>query len=85
MISLHLRPLALEPVKINDAAAYLESADRGVVLMLHHDLNAGQRLEQWPGILWRRWHAGANQRDYILNLSALKHSPQPSQAYAERS
>jgi len=40
--SLHLRPFALEPV-----AAYLESANRRVVLVLHHGLSL--RLRQLPG------------------------------------
>ena len=84
-VSLHLRPLALEPVKINDATAYLESANRRVVLVLHHDLNAGLRLQQWPAILWRRRNARANQGNYVLKLSDRKHSCQPGQAHAERS
>src|SRR5579859_2228823 len=52
--SSHLRPFALEAVKINDAAAYLESADRCVVLVLDHNFHAGLRLEQRPGILRSR-------------------------------
>jgi hypothetical protein len=37
---LHLRPLALEPVEINNATAHLNGTDRGVVLVLDHDLHS---------------------------------------------
>jgi hypothetical protein len=57
---LYLWPFALEPVKINDAAADLESADRRVVLVFDHDFHAGHRLEQRPGILRGRRNTGAN-------------------------
>ena len=42
-IPCHLRPLALEPIEIDEAAAHLEGADRGVVLVLDDDLDAGVR------------------------------------------
>src|SRR6516225_9390574 len=67
---------SLEAVKINDAAADLESADRSVVFMLDHDFHAGLRLEQRPGILRSRRNAGANQRNYALKLVECKHSYQ---------
>src|SRR5262249_3685733 len=71
---LYVRPLAFESVKINDAAAHLESADWRVVLVLYNDLHTSSRLEQRPSILWRRRNAGGNQRDYVLELSERKHS-----------
>jgi Lon protease-like protein len=38
------RPIALEPVKIDNPAAHLEGTDRRVVLMLDDDVNARQRF-----------------------------------------
>ena len=40
----HLRSLALEPIKVNNAAAELKRTDWSVVLVLHHDLHSGVRL-----------------------------------------
>jgi hypothetical protein len=70
----HIRPLALEPVEIDNAAAHLEGADGRVVLVLDDDLDAGHRLEQRPGILWGRRHARADQRDDGLKLGQAEHS-----------
>jgi hypothetical protein len=67
---LDLRPLAFELVKIDNPAARLEGADRRVVLVLYNDLDTSLHLEQRPSILWCR-NAGANQRDYLLELSEV--------------
>jgi len=63
---LHLRPRALELVKIDNAAAQLEGTYGRVVLVLHYDFHTGQRLEQRPSILWRRRDARANQRNRVV-------------------
>src|ERR1700730_5532805 len=68
-----LRPIALDSVKIDDAATHLESADWRVVLMLDDNFHAGQVFKQRPSILWGWWDARANQRDYVLKLSECKH------------
>src|SRR5262245_20924218 len=76
----HLRPRALESVKIDNAATQLEGTYRRVVLVLYDDFHTGQRLEQRPSILWRRRNDRANQRNHVVKLSECKHldSSQPS-------
>ena len=69
----HPRPLALEPVKIDNATAQLEGTYGRVVLVLHYDFHTGQRLEQRPSILWRRRDDRANQRNHVVYLSECKH------------
>jgi hypothetical protein len=67
----------LEPV----AAAYLESANRRVVLVLHHDLSL--RLQQRPAIVASAecWRAPVGLRPQARRV---KPSRQPGQAHAER-
>src|SRR4029077_6360053 len=72
--SLRLRPLALEPVEIDDAAAHLEGADGRVVLMLDHDLDAGLGPEQRPGILRRRRHTRAHQWNDFFKFGQAEHA-----------
>ena len=81
---LHLWPRALEPANVNDAAPHHESTDRCVVLVLHHNLHTSLRLEQRPGIFWRRRNARANQGNYAFKFNERKHSRQPGQAHTER-
>src|SRR5262245_60532318 len=57
---LHLRPRALESVKIDNAATQLEGAYGRVVLVFHYDFHTGQGLEQRPSILRRRRDDRAN-------------------------
>src|SRR5512139_2506959 len=70
---LHLRPRAVESVKIDNAAAQLEGTYGRVVLVLQYDFHTGQRPEQRPSILWRRRNDRANQRNHVIKLSECKH------------
>jgi hypothetical protein len=67
------RPFAFEPLKVDKPAAHLESTDRRVVLVLHHNLHTSQHFEQRPGVFWRRRNACTHQRDYLLKLIERKH------------
>jgi hypothetical protein len=62
----NFRTLSLEAIEKDNAAAYLEGADRRMVLMLHHDLDAKPLPEQRPRILRSRRHALAHQRNYAF-------------------
>src|SRR5262249_33613298 len=59
--------------KIDNATAQLEGTYGRVVLVLHDDFHTGQRLEQRPGILWRRRDGRANQPNHVVKLSEWKH------------
>ncbi len=50
----HLRPLAHEPIDVDQPAAHLERAGRRAVLVLQPDLGADLCTQQWPGELRRR-------------------------------
>ena len=63
-----LRARALEPVHIDEPAAQLEGAGRRVVLVLDEDLRAGRRRKLRPGILRRRRHHRAHDRQRRLHL-----------------
>ena len=61
-------PRTLEPVGIDEPAAHLEGAGRRVVLVLDHDLGAGERGELRPGVLRRRRHHRTHHRQGRLDL-----------------
>src|SRR5215472_18721273 len=52
----HFCRWTLQIVHVDDAAAHLECASRGVVLMLHPHFAPSPPGEKWPGILRRWWH-----------------------------
>ena len=62
--ALDLRPLALEPIEIDDAAAHLEGASGRVVLVLDHDIDTSALTQQRPGELRRRRHRSVDDYPY---------------------
>ena len=60
-------------MKIDEPPAHLEGADRGVVLMLDHDIHARACPQQRPGILRRRRHGGAHDRQDGVKLGEAEH------------
>ncbi len=71
--ALHVRALAREPVEIHEPAAHLEGADRGVVLVLDHDIHARACPQQRPGILRRRRHGGAHDGQDGFEFGKTEH------------
>ena len=79
-----VRPLALQPVEIDQPAAHLEGADRRVVLVLDHDGRAEPLRQQRPRMRRRRRHRlrprsscarSSSARSNILTRSHLTPAP----------
>jgi hypothetical protein len=68
-----MRPLALEPVEIDEPAAHLEGADRRVVLVLDHDFCADAGGEQRPNKLRRFRHRRAHDGQDRSELGESEH------------
>ena len=62
-------PLALEAIDIDQSAAHLEGADRGVVLVLDDDRRAEPLRQQRPGMRRRRRHRRPDDLLRALELS----------------
>src|SRR5262249_56192261 len=69
----HLRPRALESVKIHNAATQLKGTYGRVVLVFHYDFDTGEGLEQRPSILGRRRDDRANPRNHVVKLNEGTH------------
>ena len=66
---------AAEPVDQRDAAADLEGAGGGVVLVLDPDGRAGAFRQQRPGVLRGGGHVGVDEAGRVLEFAGGEHGP----------
>ena len=68
-----IRPLALQPVEIDQPAPHLEGADRRVVLVLDHDIGAEPLRQQRPRMRRRRRHRLPDDLVCAFEFGEIKH------------
>ena len=69
----HVGLLALEPVEVDEPAAYLEGADRRVVLVLDHDRTTEPLRQQRPGVRRGRRDGCPDDCVRTLQFGEIKH------------